>query len=158
MWQDVDSGGRKVHEYCCWSCLTSAGAKCLTSSINSSSSRSLRCKFCESTKYWRSWSFDIWSKSHWMYSAWTCCRVMAVMSDGVLILGKFVALNEILVRLFLHFKFFTISNQVEKSFFVFSELFESVTLMSCICLTLLIYMESVVCGRLVDSNLSVHCS
>ena len=49
------------------------------------------------------------------------------ISDSVLGLGKFVALNEKLIRVFSLFKFFAISNQVEKSFFILIELFESVT-------------------------------
>ena len=49
------------------------------------------------------------------------------ISNSVLILGKFVAGDEILVRVFSLLKLLAISNQVEKSFFVFGELFHCVT-------------------------------
>jgi len=49
------------------------------------------------------------------------------MSDSILSLVKFITLNEELVSIFFHFKFFTISNQVKKSFFVSIELFHCVT-------------------------------
>jgi hypothetical protein len=49
------------------------------------------------------------------------------MSDSVIVLVELIALNEELVSIFFHFKFFTISNQVEKSFFVLLKLLKSVT-------------------------------
>ena len=49
------------------------------------------------------------------------------ISDSVLILGKFVALNEILVRVFTLLKFLAVSNQVQKCLLVLLELFQGVT-------------------------------
>ena len=49
------------------------------------------------------------------------------MSDSVVFLGKFVALNEELVSILFHFKFLTVSNQVQQCFLVLLKLFKGVT-------------------------------
>ena len=49
------------------------------------------------------------------------------ISDSILGLVELVTLNKELVPILFHFKFLTISNQVEKSFFILIELFQGVT-------------------------------